>query len=437
MVKKDLLVFERLDSRALLSSVPWYIESIHADQVWGNIPASGVNNKPVVAIIDSGLDFNHDDLKNDIWTNPLEIAGNNKDDDGNGYIDDVHGWDFVSFDNLPQDGYYHGTHVSGIISTVSNHSVSLLPLKFISDSGSGYVGSAIAAINYAVNLKLKGINIAAINCSFGGGSSVPSTLSDALKRASDNNIVTVFASGNNGTNLDVTPLYPGSFNFSNSITVGSINPDNSLAGYSNYGKNTVTVVAPGTSIYSTLPGNNSYGYVSGTSMSAAVVSGEVGLLKTLGNYSASQIKSAILQGCDMISTLVDKVGVGLINVLKSWNLLKTMTPQKPVVVSPPPTVATPPVSKISYGLFTVNRNVISGWATISNSSTRPVVDVYINGTLRYSVTAQTYRTATKTADGFSIQLNKKFLYSYKKNLIEIRIRSSSGSVSLIAYKNYI
>lgn len=435
-MKRDFrLGLEKLDSKITLSSNPWYIDAIHASEVWNSVASS--NNKPIVAIVDSGIDFNHNDLKNDIWTNPLEIADNNKDDDNNGYIDDVHGWDFVDFDNSPNDGFYHGTHVAGIIDTVSNSNVKLLPIRFMDNNGSGTSSVAAAAINYAVGLKLRGANIASINCSFGGSSTNNSMLANAIKNANDNNIVVVLAAGNNGVNMDVDPKYPGSLQLSNTLTVGAINPDLSLAGYSNYGKNTVTVAAPGTSIYSTLPGN-SYGSISGTSMATAVVSGQVGLLKTLGNYSSTQIKNAVLQGCEVLSSISDKVQYGLINILRSWNLLKTMSPEKPApVVIQPPAPTAPPVSKISYGLFIVNRNVISGWATISNSSTRPVVDVYINNVLRYSVTAKNYRIATKTADGFSVSINQKFLYANRKNLIEIRIRSASGSVSVVAYKNYV
>lgn len=433
-IKDDILSFEKLDKRSLLSTNPWYVESIHANDVWSSIPSS--LSKPVVAIVDSGIDFNHTNLKNDIWVNPLEIAGNNKDDDNNGYIDDISGWDFVDSDNSPVDGFYHGTHVAGIIDTVSNSNVKLLPIRFMDNNGSGTSGAAAAAITYAVGLKLRGANIVSINCSFGGSSTNNSMLANAIKTANDNNIVVVLAAGNNGINMDIDPKYPGSLNYSNTLTVGAINPDLSLAGYSNYGKNTVSVASPGTSIYSTLPGNN-YGYISGTSMATAVVSGQVGLLKALGNYSATQIKNVIEQGCDIIGELVDKIEWGLVNVLKSWNLLKVMSTEKPiVVVIPSPSPATP-ISQIAYGITNVSRNMISGWATISNSGTRPVVDIYINNVLRYSVTAKSYRIATKTADGFSVSLNQKFLYSNKKNLIEIRIRNNSGSLVKTAYKGYI
>lgn len=433
-MKKDFrLGFEKLENITLLSSAPWYVESIKADTVWNNINTS--LSKPVVAIVDSGVDLTHPDLAPYLFHNNLDpIDG--KDNDNNGLVDDYTGWDFSQYDNVPQDRFYHGTHLAGIVGVVSNNSVSILPIKSISDNGSGYIGSIVAGINYAVQLKNKGFNIVAINCSWGGVSSMPLSVSTAIKNASDAGIVVVIAAGNNGTNLDVTPLYPGSFSYSNSLTVGAINPDNSLAGYSNYGRS-VTVDAPGTSIYSTLPGN-SYGYVSGTSMATAVVSGAVGLLNRLGHYSATTIKNAIMNGCDMINGLADKALCGLVNLQKSMDWLKTQ-PQIPETVVKPPVVVTPPappVLSLSYKFDIISKTTISGWAKVLNSTTKPVVQIYINNVLRYSVSANLYRGDTKSSNGFKVSINRKFL-NLRSNLLEIRVIDSVNQLNSVAYKGYI
>ena len=149
---------ESLESRIALTvdpslSAQWNLAAIDAAEAWQTTTGS---RSVVVAIVDSGIDFNHPDLAANIWTNPREIAGNGRDDDGNGYVDDIHGWDFVDNDNLPQDGFWHGTHVAGIIGAVGNNGigvsgvsqqVSILPLRFQNDAGSGYTGAAVSALN--------------------------------------------------------------------------------------------------------------------------------------------------------------------------------------------------------------------------------------------------------------------------------------------------
>lgn len=432
-MKRDFrLGFESLANKVLLSSNPWYVDAINAENLWSSIQNS---SRPVVAIIDSGVDLNHPALKDHIWHNPYDVA-DGVDNDGNGFVDDVVGWNFVSNNNNPQDGYYHGTHLAGIIENVSNNSLTIMPLKFMNDSGSGYTGAAVSAINYAVQMKLRGENIVAINCSWGGLTSMSSSVGNAIKNASDNGIIVVMAAGNNGDNNDITPRYPGSYSYTNTITVGAINPDNTLAGYSNYGES-VTVDAPGTSIYSTLP-NNSYGYVSGTSMSTAVVTGAVGLLNELGHYGASVIKNAITYGCDMIDGLVGKVHYGLINLAKSMSWLKTQ-PQtvvsKPIVSIPTaPPVA--PVVSLAYKITTVSNIVVKGWANLVNSNTKPVVEIYINKVLRYSVSANQYRSDTRLSNGFSVSINRKFL-TLRSNLVEVKIKDSLHRLEAIAYKGYI
>lgn len=436
--KRDFLLgLEKLDNKTLLSGNPWYVDAIKAPEVWGEV--SSVTTKPVVAIVDSGVDLTHPSLINNLFHNPLDPV-DGKDNDNNGYVDDNTGWDFVQNDASPQDELYHGTHVAGIVSTIGNSNVSILPLKFIGSSGSGYTGAAVAAIDYAINLKNRGINIVAINCSFGGLLNNTFSLDSAIKRASDNGIVVVLAAGNNGSDLDVTPRYPGSLNYTNTITVAGTNNDNTLAGYSNYGKNTVTVAAPGSNIYSTLPGG-AYGNISGTSMSTAVVSGAVGLLNKLGHYGATVIKNALINGCDLLNSLVDKIKYGFINLQQSMSWLKTQPESvvQPLVPTTPPVVVSPVISpkiSLAYKFDAVSRTTVKGWASVVNSSVKPVVEIYINKVLRYSVSANQYRSDTRLSNGFSVSINRKFL-TLRSNLVEVKIKDSMHRLETIAYKGYI
>jgi subtilisin family serine protease len=390
--------------------------------------SSTSSSQPIVAIVDSGIDLYHIDLKDNIFINTKEIAGDNIDNDNNGYIDDISGWNFVSNNNIPQDDFYHGTHVAGIVTGVSND-ISIMPLKFQNSSGLGYTGAAASAINYATNMKLKGINIASINLSWGGGTSSSLILESAIKRANDLGIVVVTAAGNNSSNNDLVPRYPSSYKLSNTISVAATNRDLTLANYSNYGKNSVDIAAPGTGIYSTLP-NNSYGYVSGTSMAAPFVSGAVALLKSINiNYVASQIKSAILSAASYVENLADKVGYGFLNVGGAITLLKNMVPLGESYQPPVQIVVQP---KIVYGLYKVSKSIISGWAyDSSNMSNKLKVQVSINNTTRYVVVAN-----SGNGSQFTLNLSKKY-FSKKWNLVVVKILDAVNQKEAIAYSGYI
>lgn len=207
----------------------------------------------VVAVIDSGVDYNHPDLAANIWSNNGEIPGNGIDDDGNGYVDDIRGWDFVDNDNNPIDSCDHGTHVAGIIAAVGNNSsgvtgvcwtTKIMPLRALNAVGSGANADLIAAIEYASN---NGAHV--INNSWGGPG-----FSQATKDAIDASFaVVVCAAGNDGTDNDISPIYPSSYTSSNIIAVAANNQNDNLASFSNYGAISVDVAAPGTNIYSTEP----------------------------------------------------------------------------------------------------------------------------------------------------------------------------------------
>ncbi len=207
----------------------------------------------VIAVIDSGVDYNHPDLSANIWTNPGEIAGNGIDDDGNGYVDDVRGWDFVDDDNDPIDSNDHGTHVAGTIAAVGDDSTGvtgvswaakIMVLRFLDAFGSGTTANAISAIEYA---NAKGAHV--INNSMGGAG-----FSQAEKDAIDaSSALVVCAAGNEDADNDSTPSYPASYTSTNIIAVAATDQDDDLASFSNYGATSVDVAAPGTNIYSCEP----------------------------------------------------------------------------------------------------------------------------------------------------------------------------------------
>lgn len=272
---------------------------IDAPEAWSITTGS---RSVVIAVIDTGVDVSHPDLAANIWRNPGEIPGNGIDDDRNGFVDDVSGWDFVSNDNIPQDGDGHGTHVAGTIGAVGNNGrgvvgvnweVSILPLKFLTDTGTGSTSAAIAAINYATALRNAGINVVASNNSWGGGG-YSTSLRTAISRHNDAGIMFVVAAGNDGINNDVIPSYPANYDLPNVISVAATDRSDRLASFSNYGRRTVDLGAPGVSIHSTSRGGG-YATMSGTSMAAPHVTGVVGLLAAVKpQATVAEIRAAIL-----------------------------------------------------------------------------------------------------------------------------------------------
>ncbi len=290
---------------------------INAPEAWGTTTGdAGV----VVAVIDTGTDITHPDLKNNLWTNPGETAANGVDDDGNKLVDDVNGWDFYNNDATvydAADGDKHGTHVAGTIAGEGNNDLGvvgvnwkakIMPLKFLGPNG-GYTSDAVEALNYAV---AKGAKIS--NNSWGGGGS-SQALKDAIARADAAGHLFVAAAGNGGSDgvgddNDSTPSYPASYDNPNIISVAATDSKDSLAGFSNYGAASVDLSAPGVSILSTLPGDT-YGGYSGTSMATPHVSGVAALLKSKNpTADDATLKDQILKSVDARSNLSAKTAAG-------------------------------------------------------------------------------------------------------------------------------
>lgn len=271
----------------------------------------------IVAVIDSGIDWKHPDLKDNIWNNDLEIAGNKKDDDGNGYIDDVRGWDFANWDNNPMDDNGHGTHVAGIIGAVGqnktgvagvNWDVQLMPLKFLDEDGSGYTSDALWALEYAV------MNGASISNNSWGGDFYSRAFYDTISWAGRWDHIFVAAAGNDGVNLESNPDYPASYGLylDNVVTVAATDHKDRLAGFSNYGKQSVDLAAPGVNILSTVPKSmGSYDTYSGTSMAAPYVTGALSLIRDLRpDFNYRETIDQVLSTVDKVSGLTKVVATG-------------------------------------------------------------------------------------------------------------------------------
>lgn len=268
----------------------------------------------VVAVVDTGLFYGHRDIADNLWINPREEA-NGLDDDGNGYIDDFNGWDFVNEDNDPDDDQFHGTHVAGTIAAVRNNgygiagvapNVKILPLKVLGSDGSGDTAGLVRAIDYAVLLKQSGVNVAVINASLGGGDRLDA-LENAIRRADKAGIVFVAAAGNDGSDNDTSPVYPAGYDLANVISVAALTGHGALADFSNYGARSVHVAAPGDGIWSSII-LNFYLPFSGTSMAAPHVAGIAALLKSRNpSMSPSTVKSRIMNSVKPLSGLEGKM----------------------------------------------------------------------------------------------------------------------------------
>lgn len=228
-------------------------------QAWSMARPSGAD--VVVAVIDTGVDYTHPDLASNIWVNTGEVPGNALDDDGDGFVDDYHGYDFADGTSDPTDSGFHGTHVAGTIAAIGNNLTGvigvdykgkIMALRASSDGNSLPDAAVIEALQYAAMMKGRGVNVVAVNESFGGGGSSAAEQA-ALQAVGDAGIVVCVAAGNNGANNDTTPFYPASYHLTNMIVVAASDQNDALASFSNFGATTVDLAAPGVNILSTLP----------------------------------------------------------------------------------------------------------------------------------------------------------------------------------------
>jgi len=295
-----------------------------AASAWAN-NHTGVNSV-YIGIIDEGYMNTHEDLAPNAGTNPGETAGNGVDDDGNGYVDDVYGWDFDGNNNTIFDGVSddHGTHVAGTIGAVGGNgkgvagvcwNVKLLSAKFLGKRG-GTTANAIKAVDYFTDLKLNGINLVATNNSWGGGG-FSQGLQDAIESANAAGVLFIAAAGNDGLNTETNASYPSGYPVANIIAVASITSTGLLSSFSNYAATKVDLGAPGSGIWSSVPKSvkgvvvSGYASYSGTSMATPHVTGACALYaSTHPSASAATIKDAILNSATPTSSLSGKCTTG-------------------------------------------------------------------------------------------------------------------------------
>jgi subtilisin family serine protease len=287
---------------------------IDAPEAWNVTTGS---NAVTVAVIDTGIDGSHPDLSSQMWINAGESCSGCRtdgiDNDGNGYVDDWRGWDWVNHDNNPADDHGHGTHVAGTIGAAGNNGIGvtgvnwqarLMPLKFLSSAGSGTTADAVGAVLYAADKRADVMN------NSWGGDTYSQALADAIAVADDRGSLFVAASGNSSNDNDAAPDYPSSYDNPNVISVAATEHRDGLAWFSNIGRATVDLGAPGLNVYSTWPGG-SYQFLTGTSMAAPHVSGAAALVKAaFPNASDLGIKSLLLSSVDPNASLAGRTSTG-------------------------------------------------------------------------------------------------------------------------------
>lgn len=391
---------------------PFYGKSgadIKASDAWGTTTGS---SSVIIAVVDTGVDYTHSDLAANIWTNSGEIPNNGIDDDGNGYIDDVRGWNFVSNSNNPMDDHGHGTHCAGTIAAVGNNNIGItgvcwnakiMPLKFLDSTGNGRVSNAISAILYA---NKKGAQV--ISNSW-GGTQYTQALKDAIDASS---AVVVCAAGNSGQNSDTNPQYPAAMSSSNIISVAATDSKDNLASFSNYGSSSVDLAAPGVTIYSTYK-NNQYQYLSGTSMATPFVSGVAGLVKAANpSLSKNQVRDRILNTVDKLSSLSGKVATG--GRLNAASAVGSVSPSP--TVTPTPT-SQPGVLTASFMASPVSGRIPLRVQFIDTSIGQPTTWAWNFGD-----------------GGYSYQKNPVYTFT-KKGAYSVRLTISRSGKMSTAYKS--
>ncbi|MBN2343208.1 MAG: discoidin domain-containing protein [Deltaproteobacteria bacterium] len=304
VAERNYVVSVNLTPNDPMFTEQWNLAIIDAEKAW-DITTGAAD--VVVGVSDSGLDFTHEDFVGNIWENPGEVPGNGIDDDQNGYVDDVHGWDWKNGDNDSTDEGGHGTAVSGVIGAVGNNAkgvaginwnVKIAPLKFINASGSGTLMDAAESILYAAEM-----NIRVVNASWGCSGCYSDYFADVIDRYAEAGGILVAAAGNDAKDIDKQPQYPAAYGHDNIISVGASWKEDTPFDYSNWGKMNVDVVAPGRDIPTTTMGGG-YGYKSGTSLAAPHAAGVIAMYWAVNpDASAAKVKQRLIATCDPASAL--------------------------------------------------------------------------------------------------------------------------------------
>ena len=362
---------------------------IDAPEAWD---ISSGSSEVIVGVIDTGIDYNHEDLAANIWINPGETPGNGLDDDDNEFIDDIHGINSITSTGDPMDDHYHGTHCSGTIGAVGsnnigvvgvNWTVKFIGMKFLNSSGSGWTDDAIECVNYAVGLKNRGVNIRVLSNSWGGGG-YSQALEGAISDANDVGILFVASAGNSNSDNDTSPHYPSSYEVDNVLAVASTDHNDNLSSFSCYGYDSVDLGAPGSSILSTYPGN-SYSTLSGTSMATPHVSGAAALLLSVNDLlTVQELKDYLMYYGDPIDDLSGKCVSG--NRLNAYNSLDQVPPPEPTFrLSATPTAQS--INQRQTASYTINIESVLGFSgpVDLSASSNPE----INATIEFTPNAGT------------------------------------------------
>ncbi len=353
-----------LNQQWALNSTSNPTATINALAAWNTTTGSG---RTIVAVIDTGIDLSHPDLKANLWTNTAEIPGNGIDDDHDGYVDDVNGYNFVSNNGNVNDDNGHGTHVAGIIGAVGNNgigitgvnwNVKIMALKFLDYSGRGSTSAALRALNYAVQMG------ATISNNSWTSPAYDSALEAGIRNAGLAGHIYVTAAGNLGQKLDTNKLYPASYALDNVVTVAALDSNNRLASWSNYGQ-TVDIAAPGVNIYSTLPGGR-YGTMSGTSMATPFVTGAMALVRDLHpDWTAQQVIHQVLSTADPLPSLTGVINGGRLDLGAAIG--NNPTPPQP---PPPPPKDTTGATVVALANL-ISNNQINGLRVTFSEAIQP------------------------------------------------------------------